>query len=270
MCDLAGRLIEETNANGQVIADYIYLGKWPLAMVAPAAGQEQIYFYHNDHLGTPGYMTDQSKNVVWTGSFDPFGNVVSVSGSITNNLRFSGQYFDKETGLNYNGNRYYDPGIGRYLRPDPIGLLGGMNRYVYVQNNPVNLIDPTGLWAAVLSGTLMGVDISRTVYDSNLGWWPGSGPQSSVSTTLIGLGVQIFPSNSPIKPCQSSEKDVNVSLGILSKYLGATYNTDLSRYSINLGLGLGLPVSFSTSTQNFAEGISDRVNSALNPSPTSK
>jgi RHS repeat-associated protein len=92
-------------------------------------------------------MTDQNKNVVWTGSFDPFENVLSAGGSITNNLRFPGQYFDQESGLNYNGNRYYDPSVGRYTRPDPVGLTGGMNRYGYVQNDPVNFIDPRGLQA---------------------------------------------------------------------------------------------------------------------------
>lgn len=148
--DLAGRLIEETNASGQPIADYMYLGQSPLAMVDPVAEHDYIYFYHDDHLKAPKFMTNQNKNIVWTGSFDPFGNVVSASGSVTNNLRFPGQYFDKETGLNYNGNRYYDPSIGRYTQPDPIGLMGGMNRYVYVQNNPVMLVDPLGRSSATV------------------------------------------------------------------------------------------------------------------------
>ncbi len=143
--DLAGRLIEETNAEGQAIADYIYLGLNPLAMVESVAGQDEIYFYHDDHLGAPDAMTGQGGQIVWMAGFDPFGNAISGGGGITNNLRFPGQYHDRETGLNYNGNRYYDPTTGRYTQPDPIGLQGGLNRFVYVRNNPVNWVDPRGL-----------------------------------------------------------------------------------------------------------------------------
>ena len=153
--DLAGRLIEETDAKGHLISDYAYLGPNPLAMVNPSGRKEQIFFFHNDHLGAPKAMTDQNKMIVWAAAFDPFGNVVADIGLITNNLRFPGQYFDKETGLNYNGNRYYNPTMGRYTQPDPVGLMGGMNRYAYVEDNPINAIDPLGLkmyLAVIVSG----------------------------------------------------------------------------------------------------------------------
>ena len=61
------------------------------------------------------------------------------------NLRFPGQYLDRETGLFYNYYRDYDPQTGRYVQSDPIGLDGGLNPYLYVSSNPLGAIDPFGL-----------------------------------------------------------------------------------------------------------------------------
>jgi RHS repeat-associated protein len=90
-------------------------------------------------------MTDASGAVVWAAEYLPFGQADVSIETIENNLRFPGQYFDLETGFHYDWHRYYDPETGRYLTPDPIGLAGGMNLYAYVQNDPINYLDPTGL-----------------------------------------------------------------------------------------------------------------------------
>ena len=71
---------------------------------------------------------------------------VDGASTVTNNLRFPGQYYDGETGLHYNYFRYYDPTIGRYLNTDPIKLPGGVNLFSYVANNPLYWIDPYGLF----------------------------------------------------------------------------------------------------------------------------
>lgn len=104
------------------------------------------YWYRNDHQGTPQKIIGINGLVVWSAIYDSFGNCQIDIEGITNNLRFAGQYYDAETGLHYNLNRYYDPTTGRYLRTDPFGE--GLNLYAYCFNNPHNWIDPQGLCAA--------------------------------------------------------------------------------------------------------------------------
>jgi len=83
---------------------------------------------------------------VWSATYDAFGRAtVDSASTVTNNLRYPGQYYDAETGLHYNWNRYYDPVTGRYSTSDPIGLEGGINEYVYAIGRPIYWIDPYGL-----------------------------------------------------------------------------------------------------------------------------
>ena len=73
-----------------------------------------LYWYRNDHLGTPQMLVDSAGTVVWQARSTAFGKADLQIETVENHLRFPGQYFDEETGLHYNFHRYYDPLIGRY------------------------------------------------------------------------------------------------------------------------------------------------------------
>lgn len=140
-------LIAEANGTGTVTKRYGYRpdSTWTTDPLYLKEGGN-YYFYQNDHLGTPQKLVSTHGTVVWSARAEAFGlTTVEINSTITNNLRFAGQYYDAETGLYYNWNRYYDPRMGRYLTSDPIGLRGGLNTYLYARANPLRYTDPTGL-----------------------------------------------------------------------------------------------------------------------------
>jgi RHS repeat-associated protein len=126
-----------------MLAEYVYLGDQLLSMIKPG---ENVYYFHNDHLGTPQVLTDDAQTIAWKAVYTAFGEAVPSIQTIENPFRFPGQYYDSETGLHYNYFRYYNPQTGRYITPDPIGLEGGINLFAYVENKPINNTDYLGLW----------------------------------------------------------------------------------------------------------------------------
>ena len=128
----------------------------------------KVYYFHTDQVGMPQELTNAQGQLVWQASYKTWGSTVTeewqaktLSGNPIHqldagdtpdkadqqqNLRFQGQYLDRETGLHYNTFRYYDPDMGRFICPDPIGLQGGINLGSY-SPNPLSWIDPWG-WCA--------------------------------------------------------------------------------------------------------------------------
>ena len=119
----------------------------PLARIDRNGNQEQhIYYFHTDLNGMPEELTDEAGEIVWECSYQLWGKPIQeiAHTEIQQNLRYQGQYLDRETGLHYNTFRYYDPDTGRFTQPDPIGLAGGLNLYQYAPN-ALMWIDPWGL-----------------------------------------------------------------------------------------------------------------------------
>ncbi|HGF3941823.1 TPA: RHS repeat-associated core domain-containing protein, partial [Escherichia coli] len=144
------RLAQESRPEGTGSL-YIYRdpGSYePLARVDKAGkeGPNRILYFHTDVNGAPEEMTDSDGRIVWETGYQVWGNTIQEKdhGRVEQNLRYQGQYLDRETGLHYNLHRYYDPDVGRFMVTDPIGLAGGINLYAYAPN-PLGWIDPLGL-----------------------------------------------------------------------------------------------------------------------------
>ncbi|MCS3868601.1 RHS repeat-associated protein [Chryseobacterium ginsenosidimutans] len=106
---------------------------------------DRKYSVISDYLGTPIQAFDETGNIVWERELDIYGNVKKEKGDFNFiPFQYQGQYFDPEIDLSYNRFRYYDRYSGVYISQDPIGLMGGLAFYSYVDD--VNLlIDPFGL-----------------------------------------------------------------------------------------------------------------------------
>jgi RHS repeat-associated protein len=97
-----------------------------------------------DLVGASAALFDGKGQSLWMGDLTLYGRPAPAALPSLWPWRFPGQYHDNETGLHYNRFRYYDPQTGRYLSPDPLGLLGGLNAYAYCRD-PFTQIDPFGL-----------------------------------------------------------------------------------------------------------------------------
>jgi len=126
----------------------------PLARVDRYGGgrepRQRVLYYHTLPNGYPQCVTDSDGETVWRARMRLWGTIRHEENRDIHsvhpqqNLRFAGQYLDRETGLHYNTFRYFLPESGRFSQPDPVGLAGGLNLYQYGPN-PISWIDPLGL-----------------------------------------------------------------------------------------------------------------------------
>ena len=245
-------LIGEYDATGNELKTYGYKpdSTWTTDPLFMKQGTD-YFFYHNDHLGTPQKLTNISGSVVWSATYDAFGKATVDAGStIINNHRFPGQYFDNETGLHYNWNRYYEPGTGRYVMEDPIGYAGGdENIYRYVFNNPTNFVDPLGLWSTSAHNAII------DEYGRQAGLFPSDiAAMKSGSRDADSLSYQ-DPLDSYIHAMSSGKMNKQEACRMMKKFVQSYINLARTEHSFYyLGHGLHAVMDFTSPAHaNFRE-----------------
>lgn len=159
-------------------------------------------FYLEDGLGSVVGITDTSGTLKGVTEYDAFG-APRTSPSLPASFGFTGEQFDTEIGLLFLRARYYDPKIGRFISADPFPPSAlnpqTLNRYIYVEDNPVNLVDPSGdvpivpilitylLVKGVFSGIVEGSKAYREFRDNpDVGWHTTAGFLRGFGTSVIG------------------------------------------------------------------------------------
>jgi RHS repeat-associated protein len=140
----AGGQIREEHAPGGTVSKRFFRQ----GVTLETGSTSGAYFYTRDHLDSIRELTDSTGSIRARYSYDPFGRPTYLSGDLDTDFGFAGMLYPAELSLNITRFRAYDPNIGRWLSRDPLQdaeQKQGPNLYSYVSNNPVNLIDSSGL-----------------------------------------------------------------------------------------------------------------------------
>jgi RHS repeat-associated protein len=138
------------------------------------------YYAITDQLGSVTCITDKDAKTLWASEYLPFGNVAGAIGSVPFNGFYTGKDVDSETGLTYHWNRWRSEDGSTFISEDP--ARDGLNWYGYCGNNPMNSLDPTGLY----SWNQFKADV-KSFFSGNSGGLGGSGsPEDSGKTSSGG------------------------------------------------------------------------------------
>lgn len=162
------------------------------------------YYYLFDGLDSVVGVTDSSGNVVATYAYDPFGQLTANTGAIANPWHFDSSYLDAATGLYKMGERYYDPGVGRWTQEDPVRDAAtqpmAVNVYAYAKDDPINVSDPDGQWGIPRFRRPFGLHRYPAAPRKNnpfrswgtAAWWFAGAGAFTVATLLAWSAIPLF------------------------------------------------------------------------------
>jgi RHS repeat-associated protein len=137
--------IEETDATGALQTQYTQGEGVDQPMAEIRGGAAGSAYYQQDALSSVTSISGTTGTLLNSDIYDAFGNITASTGSFANPFQYTARDNDSETGLRYYRARYFDSVTGRFLSEDPIEFAGGTNFYRYVENSPLNYLDPFGL-----------------------------------------------------------------------------------------------------------------------------
>ena len=222
-------------------------GGLPLEQIT-AAGV--VTYYCQDQLGSTRALTNQAGAVAGTATYDAYGNAMAPTTGASSPFQFAGQYLDNESGLYYLRARYYDPSIGQFITRDP-AVARTRQPYAYVQDNPLNGIDPSGLMC-----------IGFCLPDLGTGWnWvanaarftePVTSPMNwaihhpaealdavSTSASAMEVGALLIPGLEEAAPLLGAIADLTATGATVGYCTGALISEDCGASALSLGITLG-------------------------------
>ncbi|MDB9518158.1 putative Ig domain-containing protein, partial [Roseofilum reptotaenium CS-1145] len=198
------QVIEEYQ-QGELKSSYVY----GLDLISQAQGEDS-YFYHVDGLGSTIALSNASSALTDSYVYDAYGNLIDSTGETLNLYRFAGEQYDPNVEQYYLRQRYYDPKVGRFTRRDTYeGRLNEpmtLHKYLYAHANPVNNIDPTGLFslgevaaARQIRNTLASIQFDSYSYlvSATLGYSQGKGDYK-IGDFFLELSFNAFFSLAPV------------------------------------------------------------------------
>lgn len=190
----SGEILSEASLTGTINEEYVFFNGNRIARIDRPGGA--VHYYFSDRLGSTSLITGPTGTVQERCFYFPFGGTVSCTGSDPNHYLFTGKERDTESGLDYFIHRHYASTMGRFMQPDPAGMMAvdigspqTLNRYTYVLNNPLSFTDPFGLDCAYLNSSGTGVEkggIDQHSSSRECGRTGGYWAEGSVTNVTIG------------------------------------------------------------------------------------